>query len=123
MNQSDDAVFKKAEDLALEAVSDPYKIPHYIFATKKAQDLEGHPRILGSRKKMTQGEKILAHMRASEDKSITQREAYLDYSIQSFTKRISELRQQGYDIRGLTKKHPTTGQEYTRYYLVEEMAV
>jgi hypothetical protein len=50
-------------------------------------------------------------------KSITQREALLDYSIQSLTKRISELRQQGMDIKTQFKKHPTTGQRYARYSL------
>lgn len=66
--------------------------------------------------KMTQNELIINHMK--KNGSITMREAFLDYSIQSFSKRISELRDSGYDIRGLRRKHPVTNQEYTRYYLV-----
>jgi len=51
---------------------------------------------------------------------LTQREAMLDYSIQSFTKRISELRKSGYRIDGVKGKHPVTGQQYTRYVLIDE---
>jgi hypothetical protein len=64
--------------------------------------------------------KILGHLRAT--KGLTQREAMLDYSIQSFTKRISELRNLGYSIDGVKGKHPVTGQRYTRYILTEETA-
>lgn len=48
-------------------------------------------------------------------KSITQREAMVDYSIQSLTKRISELRALGMQIKTIWKKHPVTGQRYARY--------
>lgn len=67
---------------------------------------------------MGQHEKILKHLRAS--KGLTVREALVDYSIQSFTKRISELRQLGYRIDGVKGKHPVTSQRYTRYVLIEE---
>lgn len=67
---------------------------------------------------MGQHEKILKHLRAS--KGLTVREALVDYSIQSFTKRISELRQLGYQIDGVKGKHPVTNQRYTRYVLIEE---
>ena len=66
----------------------------------------------------SQNTKILAHLRAT--KGLTLREAMLDYSIQSFTKRISELRKAGYRIDGVKGKHPVTGQQYTRYVLIEE---
>ena len=61
---------------------------------------------------------ILKHLRAT--KGLTVREAMIDYSIQSFTKRISELRKMGYNIHGVKSKHPVTGQRYTRYVLVDE---
>lgn len=64
---------------------------------------------------MTQVEKMLDHLK--KNGSITQREAYLDYGIQSFHRRLSDLKELGYAVRGVAKKHPTTGQEYTRYYL------
>jgi hypothetical protein len=60
---------------------------------------------------------ILNHLRKT--KGLTVREAMVDYSIQSFTKRISELRQLGYTIEGVKGKHPVTGQRYTRYVLLE----
>ena len=56
----------------------------------------------------TQNSKIITHLRAT--KGLPQREAMLDYSIQSFTKRISELRKAGYRIDGIKGKHPITGQ-------------
>lgn len=61
----------------------------------------------------TQTTMILEHMKRTG--SITMREALLDYSIQSLTKRISELRQAGYKIETEHKHHPTTGQRYARY--------
>ena len=66
---------------------------------------------------MTQLNKILTHMRKTG--SITQREAIIEYSIQSLTKRISELRERGCNIISNVKYHPITGQKYVRYILVE----
>jgi len=63
--------------------------------------------------KISQHTKILNHLRAT--KGMTLREALLDYSIQSFPKRISELRKLGYLIDGIKSRHPVTGQRYTRY--------
>ena len=65
--------------------------------------------------KTTQYTKILKHLKAT--KGLTQREALLDYSIQSFTARISELRKLGCTIDGVKSRHPVTGQRYTRYVL------
>lgn len=67
---------------------------------------------------MSQNNMILKHLRAT--KGLTQREAMIDYSIQSFTKRISELRQAGHNIQSVKGKHPITGQRYTRYVLLDE---
>lgn len=64
---------------------------------------------------MTQTQRIIEHIK--KNGSITQREAYIDYSIQNFSARLSELKQDGYNIVKREKKHPVTGQKYTRYYL------
>lgn len=64
---------------------------------------------------MTQLQTILSHLKRT--KSISQREAMIDYSIQSLTKRISELREMGYNIKTVHKKHPVTGQRYARYVM------
>lgn len=64
---------------------------------------------------MTQNKLILSHMLRTG--SITQREAMIDYSVQSLTKRISELRRNGYKIASEKRIHPTTGQRYVRYIL------
>ncbi len=69
-------------------------------------------------RKTSQHSMILKHLRAT--KGLTLREALIDYSIQSFTKRISELRRSGYRIDGIKGRHPVTNQRYTRYTLVEE---
>jgi len=65
---------------------------------------------------MTQTELIIDHLKRTG--SITMREALLDYSVQSLTKRISELRKAGYKIETEHKQHPTTGQRYARYKLM-----
>jgi hypothetical protein len=66
---------------------------------------------------MNQHTIILNHLKRA--KSITMREALIDYSIQSLPKRMSELRQLGYNIITHSKKHPTTGQRYARYSLAK----
>jgi len=69
---------------------------------------------------ITQNQLILNHM--ARTGSITQREALIDYSVQSLTKRISELRNRGYKIKSEKRIHPTTGQRYVRYVLTNKKA-
>lgn len=64
---------------------------------------------------MNQNQILINHFKKA--KSISQREALVDYSIQSLTKRISELRNMGYNIATEHKKHPVTGQRYARYVM------
>ena len=66
---------------------------------------------------MTQQDIIMKHLRKAG--SITVREAIVEYSIQSLTKRIQELREAGHEIVSTVKSHPITGQKYTRYSLGE----
>ena len=66
----------------------------------------------------TQHKNILKHLKTA--KGLTVREALIEYSISSLTKRVHELRGLGYDIESVRKKHPVTGQRYTRYFLLEE---
>ena len=66
---------------------------------------------------MNQTDIILCHLKRVKSKGLSQREAMLDYSIQSLTKRISELRDMGHRIKTIHKKHPVTGQRYARYVL------
>jgi hypothetical protein len=117
-----DAVFEAAERLALEATRDPQLIPQYLAATKHAQALEGAPGWKGKRR-MTQVEKMLAHLRANG--SITQREAYIDLGVQSFHRRITDLKEIGAVLRPEPRVNKTTGQEYTRYHylgMTDELA-
>lgn len=110
-----DAVFDRAERLALAATKDPELIPQYLQANQEARKLEGAPGWKG-RTRMTQVEMIIRHLQ--KNGSITQREAYLDYGIQSFHRRLTEVRELGYILHGESRKHKVTGQEYTRYHLV-----
>lgn len=66
---------------------------------------------------MTQHDQILKHLKKAG--SITVREAMVEYSIQSLTKRISELRDRGHNIVSTVKHHPVSDQTYTRYTLEE----
>ena len=66
----------------------------------------------------TQHTKIIKHLETT--KGITVREAMIEYSISSLTKRIHELRGMGYDIESIRKQHPVTGQRYTRYHLLND---
>jgi len=66
----------------------------------------------------TQHTKIIKHLQTAN--GLTVREALIEYSISSLTKRIQELRGLGWDIESVRKKHPVTGQRYTRYYLLKE---
>ena len=64
---------------------------------------------------MTQNAKIMKHLKKAG--SITVREAMIEYSIQSLTKRIQELREAGNHIISEVKQHPMTKQRYVRYSL------
>ena len=66
----------------------------------------------------TQHTKIIKHLQTA--KGLTVREAMIEYSISSLTKRIHELRGMGYDIESVRKSHPVTGQRYTRYHLLND---
>ena len=66
----------------------------------------------------TQHNMIIKHLETT--KGITVREAMIEYSISSLTKRIHELRGMGYDIESIRKQHPVTGQRYTRYHLLND---
>lgn len=109
-----DQIFEIAERMAILAVRNPDTyMDRYRYWTWRAQSLEN-----GGWKKMagkTQGEKIVQHLKKAG--SITVREAIVEYSIQSLTKRIQELREAGYNIISNVKFHPITGQKYVRYTL------
>ncbi len=64
---------------------------------------------------MTQNAKILNHLKTQG--SITVREAMVEYSVSSLTKRIQELRGAGHNIISNVRHHKVTGQKYVRYTL------
>ena len=70
--------------------------------------------------KVTQRAKILAYCK--EHGSITVRDAFTKLNINSPTKRISELRQAGYDVQTVCESKEKDGGKavrYTRYYIGE----
>jgi len=64
---------------------------------------------------MTQVEKLIHHMKKIG--SISQREAYMEYDVQSFHRRLSDIKELGYEIKAVPKVNPVTNQHYTRYML------
>ncbi len=66
----------------------------------------------------TQHKNILKHLKKAG--GITVREAMIEYSISSLTKRVHELRAMGFSIVSNKKHHPVTGQRYVRYTLEQE---
>lgn len=106
-----DHAFEMAERLCLLAVEDPTLIPEYKHWNAIAQSFEhsGWKKVNG----MTQHDKIVKHLNKAG--SITVREALIEYSIASLTKRVQELRELGHDIVSQPKTHPVTGQRYVRY--------
>lgn len=103
-----------AEDLILRATSNPSFQPCNSTADMLVRALEGGFR--HTRKPVTQVEKLLHHLKTVG--SISQREAYLEYDIQSFHRRLTDIKDLGYSLKGSPKTNPVTGQEYTRYTLV-----
>lgn len=107
----EDIVFDMADKACIRAEDDPLWKPLHDHLMKLCFTLEnsGRKKVNG----MTQNQKLIAHFKKAG--SITVREAMLEYSIQSLTKRIQELRDAGYNIISKTKQHPVTGQKYVRY--------
>ena len=115
---SHDLLFDMADKAALNTIKNPgwrELHAHMLRLCEKAEN-NGWKRRTG----MTQNDRILKHIEATG--SISQREAFLDYSIQSLTRRIRDLREAGYNVisRGVT--HPITKQRYTRYFLEDAKA-
>jgi hypothetical protein len=109
-----DEIFERAEHYCVLASQDPETYGDaYVYWNTKAQSLEnqGWKKMNGK----TQHQKIMTHLKKAG--SITVREAMVEYSIQSLTKRIQELREMGHNIVSQIKHHPITGQKYTRYTL------
>ena len=58
--------------------------------------------------------KLIAHMK--HNGSISQREAYIEYGVQGFSARISDIRK-FIPLKAERRRNPVTGQRYTRYSL------
>lgn len=109
-----DDIIEEAERLCVLASRNP----EYLDAYKAAQSRVGQFEHAGWQKRngtMTQEAQVLNHLKTVG--SITVREALIDYSIASLTKRISNLREMGHDIMSERKNHKVTGQKYVRYSL------
>lgn len=65
----------------------------------------------------TQEQTLINHL--VEHRTITRREADVEYSIQSLTRRITTLRKVGFRISTIFKKNPITGQRYAQYTLLK----
>lgn len=116
MTKDSNDPYVAAETLAVLAAKDP--TPENLQAYEEAMQTINRLETPGYRKSSgkTQLELIVNHLKANG--SITQREAFLDYGVQSLTRRITDLRSKGHNIVSEWREHPTTGQRYTRYYMV-----
>lgn len=112
---TEDLLFHMSDVACVRAWDDAAWKPYHVRLYSMCMTLEnnGFKKVNG----MTQNQKIVAHLKRAG--SITQREAILDYSIQSLTKRISELRENGYKITSHVKFHPITKQKYVRYEMAK----
>lgn len=108
-----DRTFELAEEYCLLAVQDPKHLITYKYWNNLAKSYEnsGWKQMSGQ----TQHQKIMKHLNKAG--SITVREALIEYSVSSLTKRIQELRELGNKIISNPKVHPITGQRYVRYTL------
>ena len=114
MNNGADLLIHMTDTACLRAAKDEgwKPIHQHLVRLSESAEQQGRKKMEGK----TQNDMILDHI--SKTGSISQREALMDYSIQSLTKRISELRDMGFNIVREFHKHPTTGQRYVRYKLV-----
>lgn len=112
---TEDLLFHMSDVACVRAWDQPAWKPYHVRLISMCMNIEnnGFKKVNG----MTQNQKIIAHLKRAG--SITQREAILDYSIQSLTKRISELREEGFNIISKVKHHPVTAQKYVRYELAK----
>lgn len=111
MQSSEDLLFHMADKACVRAWEDEGWGPFHKRLLTMCVKLEnsGWKKMSGN----TQQQKLLAHFKKAG--SITVREALVEYSINSLTKQISELRRAGHKITSKTKYHPVTGQKYVRY--------
>jgi len=110
-HSSEDLLFHMADTACVRAWEEEGWGPFHIRLLTMCTKLEssGWKRKTG----MTQTQKLIAHFKKAG--SITVREALVEYSINSLTKQISLLRQEGHNIISKVKFHPVTGQKYVRY--------
>lgn len=110
---SDDLLFHMCDVACIRSYSNKDWEKIHLHLLKLAQKVENNGWKV--RSGMTQTQRIIEHMQ--KNGSITKREAEIDYHIQNFSARMSEIRSIGYKVTRVNKKHPTTGQAYSRYFL------
>ena len=113
-------VLLRAENLALAAVKDRKRLGEYLEAIARVKEVERRQRLINIARKtpQTQVEKLIVHMTTIGPISL--REALMEYGVQSLTRRISDIREAGFDVVAYPKRNPVTGQEYTKYGLLGE---
>lgn len=111
---SDDTLHEMDEFFTIVASKNADWMGLHLYFEKLTSQLEnkGRYRPMGN----SQITKLLAHFKKAG--SITVREAMIEYSIQSLTKRIQEMRDLGYNIQSVQRRHPITKQRYVRYHML-----
>lgn len=117
----EDIIFECADKYCVEALKEnPEVIKAYSYFDALTYSLERGNTYM-SRKRVkankTQVEQILEHLRKAG--SITMQEAYLQYGVTSFFRRLTDIEEMGHRLIRIRKVHPVTGQEYTKVKLYE----
>lgn len=76
-----------------------------------------------SKKKKSQEEIILSHLKRSPKSGITSMEAFRRYGITRLSGRIYDLKERGYKIVSVKETNKETGSTYARYILKGEVDV
>lgn len=66
---------------------------------------------------MTQVPDLINHMLTIGP--ISRRDAEREYDVQSFHRRLTDIKERGYVLYQEHKKNPVTGQPYTRYGIID----
>lgn len=71
-----------------------------------------------TKKRKTQEDIVLAHLKRCSKKGITSMEAFSKYHITRLSAKVFTLRKQGYEILTIREANKETGTHYGRYVLV-----
>ena len=106
-----DMLFGLSERLAVMAAADPRAFSDRYASVMDLVDKEEKP----LKRRMSQADTILFLLR--KGKALTAKNLIVNYKIAAPWRRMSDLRERGYDVRTRWKTCPVDGSQYVEYYL------